>query len=56
MKVKALKRYILYTSSDIVSIPKDLYKTHVKTASFFAVNKKVTKELLLRKECNARYL
>jgi hypothetical protein len=30
MKVKALKRYFLYTSTDIVTIPEDLYKTHVK--------------------------
>ncbi len=43
MKFKALKRYFLYTSIDIVTIPKDLYETYVKTAYIFAVNKIVTK-------------
>jgi hypothetical protein len=38
--------------TDLVTIPKDLYKTHVKTAYFYAVNKKVTNLLLLRKKCN----
>jgi hypothetical protein len=33
-------------------MPKDLHKIHVKKISIFAVNKKVTKELLFRKECN----
>ncbi len=43
MKVKALKRQLLYTSIAIVTTPKDLYKTLIKTAYTFAVNKKVTK-------------
>ncbi len=51
MKVKALKHYFLYTSIDILTIPKDLYKIHVENI-IFAVNKKVTKYLLFWKECN----
>jgi hypothetical protein len=47
MKVNALKlclkRYFLNTRSDIATIPKDLYKTHVKKAAVFGVNKKVKK-------------
>jgi hypothetical protein len=43
MGVKAIKRYFLETSTDLVTIPKDLYKTHSKTAQIFAVYKKVTK-------------
>ncbi len=35
-----LKNAILYTNSYNVTIPKGLYKTHVKKASIFAVNKK----------------
>jgi hypothetical protein len=38
MNVKTRKRYFLYISIDIVTIPKDLYKTHVKKANIFAVN------------------
>jgi hypothetical protein len=30
MKVKALKRYFLYTSIDTATIPKDLYKLILK--------------------------
>jgi hypothetical protein len=33
----------LLTSTDLVTIPKDLYKTHIKTAYIFAINKKVIK-------------
>jgi hypothetical protein len=43
MKGKALKRHFLYTSIDNETIPKDLSKTHVKTANIFAVNRKVMK-------------
>jgi hypothetical protein len=43
MKVKALKHYLSYTSRDNVTIPKELYKTHGKKASTFAVNKKSNK-------------
>jgi hypothetical protein len=39
MKVKALKRYFLNTSVDIVTISRDLYITHVKKAKIFAVKK-----------------
>ncbi len=39
MRVEAIKRYFLY-GPDLVTIPKDLYKTHSKTAQIFAVNKK----------------
>ncbi len=41
--VKALKLYFLYTIIDIVIFPKGLYKTHLKKAQIFAVDKKVTK-------------
>jgi hypothetical protein len=40
MKAEALKHYFLNTSVDIVTISKDLYKTHVIKAYIFAVNKK----------------
>ncbi len=39
MRVKAIKSYFLKTSNDLVTIPKDLYKIHVKTAKNFAVEK-----------------
>jgi hypothetical protein len=39
MTVKAQKRYFLCTSIDIVTIPKDLHKIHVKKAKKFAVKK-----------------
>ncbi len=39
MKVKALKLISLYTSSDSVRIPEEIYKTHVKKHTFFAVKK-----------------
>ncbi len=29
MKIKALKRYFLYMSTDDVTIHKEMYKTHV---------------------------
>jgi hypothetical protein len=32
MKVKALKCYFVYTSGDIITIPKEMYKTQVKKA------------------------
>jgi hypothetical protein len=39
-------------SYDIVTSSRELYKTNAKKASIFAVNKKVMRCLLLRKECN----
>jgi hypothetical protein len=39
MMIKAVDA-ILKTSTDLVTIPNDLYKTHVKTAYIFVVNKK----------------
>jgi hypothetical protein len=39
-------------SSDTETIPKERYKTHVKKATTFAVNQKVTKKILFRKEFN----
>jgi hypothetical protein len=38
--LRRLMRYFLYTSSDIVTIPKELDKTHMKKAYIFAFNKK----------------
>jgi hypothetical protein len=40
MEVKAFKCYFLYTNSNIVPIPKEFYKIHVKKAYFFAGQKK----------------
>ncbi len=40
MKVKELKRYLLNTSVDTVTISKNLLKTHGTKAYIFAVNKK----------------
>jgi hypothetical protein len=35
MNVKALKRYFfIFTSGDVVPIPKEMYKTRVKNQSF----------------------
>jgi hypothetical protein len=38
-----LKALFLYTNNYIITIPKELYKTQVRKASIFAVNKKVMK-------------
>ncbi len=42
VRVKGTKALFLNTSSDIVTISKELSKTHVKKAAMFAVIKKVT--------------
>jgi hypothetical protein len=49
--LKALNRYFLCTSSDIVTFPKDRYNTHVKKEATFAVNKKSNKGTIFRKKC-----
>ncbi len=40
MQVESLKRYFLYNNSDIVTILKEMYKTDVNKAQYFAVKKK----------------
>jgi hypothetical protein len=42
MKVEVLQHYFVYTSIDIVTIPKDQYKTHVEKSEFFAVKNEAT--------------
>jgi hypothetical protein len=51
MKVEVLKRYFFYNSSDIVTIPKEMYKTHVNKHIFLLsrISKKLT---FCREECN----
>ncbi len=39
-RIWALKRYFIYTNIDIVTIPKDLYKTHVKKHKILLSKKK----------------
>ncbi len=59
MKVKALKRYFVYTSSDIVTIPKEYTKLIFEKHNFLR-SKKSNEVNFFRKACNelvvGRYL
>ncbi len=44
MKIKPLKHYLLYTSTDVVTISKETYKLMLHNIVFFGL-KKVTKKL-----------
>ncbi len=39
MKIEALKHYFFYTSTDVVTISKEIYKTHVTKHNFLRLRK-----------------
>ncbi len=51
MKGKALEHYFFYISKEIVTIPKEMFKTHVKNHTF-CYQEKVTEVTFFRKACN----
>ncbi len=51
MKIKLLKRYFLYASTDVVTFSKEMFKTYVTKHNFFVFYKS-NEVTFFRKECN----
>jgi hypothetical protein len=51
MKVESAKKWYLYTSNKIVTISKEMHKTHVEKA-YFLLSRRSNEVSFFRKECN----